>query len=94
MSRDAGLITLIRTSSGWSARFSGDVLWIIQSAFRTDTIPTGFTAAAPVEMVKARMHKGWPKCLITVEGPAEAWARAEVTEMERWWAERKAQEAE
>lgn len=67
-SRDAGLITLIRTSSGWSARFSGDAGREIEMLFGSNTIPTAFTSGAPVEKVKAQMHSSWPKCLITVEG--------------------------
>lgn len=67
MNNIAGLITLIRTSTGWYARFSGDAAKELQGAFGTDTIPTAFTAEAPVGKVKAQMHKGWPKCLITVE---------------------------
>lgn len=94
MSQDAGLITLIRTTTGWSARFSGDAAQTIQSAFGTDTIPTAFTAEAPIEKVKAQMHRGWPKCLITVEdAQARAEAEAEAAEMERWWAEYKAEES-
>lgn len=67
-SRDAGLITLIRTTSGWSARFSGDAGREISKLFGSDTIPTAFTAAAPAKAVIAQMHSSWPKCLITVEG--------------------------
>ena len=57
MSREAGMITLIRTSTGWSAKFS----------FGTDTIPTAFTAEAPAKKVEQELRAMWPKCVVTVE---------------------------
>lgn len=67
MSRDAGKITLIRTTTGWSAQFSGDAAVEIRSLFHTDTIPTAFTAAAPVQKVRDQIRAMWPKCHVTVQ---------------------------
>jgi hypothetical protein len=67
MSRDGGQITLIRTSTGWSAKFSGEAGDEIRSLFGTDTIPTAFTAEAPAKKVQQQIHSQWPKCLITVQ---------------------------
>lgn len=67
MSRDAGKITLIRTSTGWSAQFSGDAAEEVRSLFHTDTIPTAFTAEAPAGKVVAQIRAMWPKCHVTVQ---------------------------
>lgn len=68
MSRDPGKITLIRTSTGWSAQFSGEALEEVQRLFGTDTIPTAFTAAAPAKKVETQIRAMWPKCSVTVGG--------------------------
>lgn len=68
MSQDAGRITLMRTSTGWSAKFSGEAAEEIRRLFGTDTIPTAFTAAAPVKKVREQIHAQWPKCIVSVEG--------------------------
>ena len=67
MSQDAGRITLIRTSTGWSAKFSGDAAEEVLAAFGTDTIPTAFTAAAPAKKVEQQLRAMWPKCIVSVE---------------------------
>lgn len=67
MSRDAGRITLIRTSTGWSAQFSGDAAVEIRALFHTDTIPTAFTADAPAKKVKQQIRSQWPLCLVEVQ---------------------------
>lgn len=61
MSRDAGMITLIRTSTGWSAKFSGDAAVEVRYAFGTDTIPTAFTAEATAKQVEQELRAMWPK---------------------------------
>lgn len=68
MSQDAGMITLIRTSTGWSAKFSGDAAVEVRRAFGVDTIPTAFTAEAPAKQVEQELRAMWPKCVVTVEG--------------------------
>jgi hypothetical protein len=67
MLRDAGAIILIRTSTGWSARFSGEAADEIRRLFKTDTIPTAFTAEAPAGKVQQQIRAQWPKCLVTVQ---------------------------
>jgi hypothetical protein len=67
MPKDAGRITLIRTSTGWSAQFSGDAAVEIRSLFKTDTIPTAFTAAAPAKDVQQKIRAQWPRCIVTVQ---------------------------
>ena len=67
MPKDAGRITLIRTSTGWSAQFSGDAAVEIRSLFHTDTIPTAFTAEAPAKKVMEQIRYMWPKCHVTVK---------------------------
>jgi hypothetical protein len=66
MSREPGLITLIRTSTGWSAKFSGEAAASVREAFGTDTIPTAFTAEAPAKAVEKELRAMWPKCVVTV----------------------------
>jgi hypothetical protein len=67
MPEDPGKITLIKTSTGWSAKFEGDAAETVRSAFGTDTIPTAYTAAAPAEKVKKEIRFMWPKCIVEVE---------------------------
>ena len=67
MSRDAGMITLIRTSTGWCAKFSGEAEAEIRRLFGTDTIPTAYGAEAPVKKVQDQIRYMWPKCVVTVE---------------------------
>jgi hypothetical protein len=67
MSREAGKITLIKTATGWSAKFEGDAAVTVRSAFGTDTIPTAYTVAAPAEKVKKEIRYMWPKCIVEVE---------------------------
>jgi hypothetical protein len=67
MPQDAGKITLIRTSTGWCAKFSGDAAVPIRSAFGTDTIPTAYTAFASAEKVKKEIRYMWPRCIVEVE---------------------------
>lgn len=67
MPQDAGLITLIRTTTGWSARFSGDAGQYIRSLFGTDIIPTAFTLKAEASKVEREIRAQWPKCIVTVQ---------------------------
>lgn len=67
MSHDAGKITLIRTSTGWSAQFSGDAAVEIRALFHTDTIPTAFTSAASAKVVEKQLRSQWPKCIVEVQ---------------------------
>ncbi len=67
MSREAGMITLIRTSTGWCAKFSGDAAESVRYAFGTDTIPTAFTAEAPAKQVEQELRAMWPKCVVNIQ---------------------------
>ena len=64
---DTGTITLIRTSTGWSARFSGDAAVEIRRLFKTDTIPASFTREAPTADVQRQLQAGWPQCIVRVQ---------------------------
>jgi len=68
MSREPGMITLIRTTTGWSAKFSGEAAASVRAAFGVDTIPTAFTAEAPAKQVEKELRAMWPKCIVTVGG--------------------------
>lgn len=67
MSRDAGRITLFRTATGWSARFTGDAATMVQKLFKTDVLPMAFSRNAKPEDVKAQAERGWPLCVVNFE---------------------------
>lgn len=68
MPQDPGTITLIRTSGGWSAKFSGKAGEQIRALFGTDTLPTAFTSEADPRRVQAEIKRQWPVCYIRLEG--------------------------
>ena len=60
-------ITLKRSSTGWTATFSGDAAREIWYLFKTDTIPTAYTADAPAAKVQRLTAALWPDCEVKVE---------------------------
>ena len=67
MNNEPGTITLIRTTEGWSARFSGKAGEQIRALFGTDTLPTAFASEADTRKVQAEVKKQWPVCYVRVE---------------------------
>jgi len=68
MLRIAGTITLLRTPTGWCAKFTGPAAAEIMRLFHTDTLPTAFSGKAKAADVEREMRKGWPLCHVTIGG--------------------------
>jgi hypothetical protein len=64
---DFGVITLVRTNTGWCARFSGQIGETVQQAFGTTTIPTAFTSEAPAGKVVRAVAAQWKDCDVRLE---------------------------
>ena len=56
-------IELRKTDKGWVAKFSNIEIFKI---FGSDTLPTGFTASAPEELVKSMIQLLNPSVLVTI----------------------------
>jgi hypothetical protein len=67
MSQDPGKITLIKTPTGWCAKFDGEAAEYVRAAFGTDTIPTSYTSDARAKEVREAIHYLWPKCIVEVQ---------------------------
>jgi hypothetical protein len=65
-------IVLTRTPLGWVATHSGPLAEKIVELFRTNTLPTAFTADAPPDMVLAAIRRGNPLCQVEIEQGAAA----------------------
>lgn len=62
-----GTITLLRTSEGWVARFSGRAGEEVERLFGSDTLPTAFTTAADARKVQQEIKRQWPICYVRIE---------------------------
>lgn len=58
-------IQIIRTATGYCAKYIGPHATQIKKIMGTDTIPTPFTAKAPIDMVIVEVAKRNPGVLIS-----------------------------